>query len=122
MKEKNLFKKLATKISKCRNKIATLAAVITMAIPQMAHAATTKTVNKDANAGGIVYDIADVVVGIFPFIGVFFVLAGVFKLVMAYRSDNPEGQSGAAKDIVIGIVFIAFRAFIWDAVAGAIFS
>ena len=44
----------------------------------------------------IIGAIADVVVKIFPFVGIFFVLAGIFKLIMAYRNDQPEAQAGAA--------------------------
>jgi hypothetical protein len=57
----------------------------------------------------IVSAAVDLVLGIFPFIGVFFILAGAVKLVMAYRQDNPEAQSGAAKDLVIGAAFIVFK-------------
>ncbi len=67
-----------------------------------------------------VLDIADMLVNIFPLIGAFFVIAGAFKLFMAYRGNNPEDQSGAAKDIVIGAVFIAFRAFAWPTIKGII--
>lgn len=63
----------------------------------------------------------DVVVKMFPFVGSFFVVAGVFKLIMAYRNDQPEAQAGAAKDIVIGAVFIAFGTFVWNAIKPVIF-
>ena len=59
------------------------------------------------------------IVAIFPFIGGFFIVAGVFKLVMAYRNNNPEDQSSAAKDIVIGAVFIGFAA-LWKPIGNAL--
>ena len=62
--------------------------------------------------------IADLVVDIFPWIGIFFVIAGALKLFLAYRNDQPEAQTGAAKDIVIGVVLIIFRAFAWPAIQG----
>lgn len=62
-----------------------------------------------------------VVVDIFPYIGAFFVVAGVFKLILAYRNDQPEAQAGAAKDIVIGAVFIVFKVFVWSAIEPTIF-
>lgn len=65
------------------------------------------------DAGGIVAGIAEIVVDIFPLIGIFFVIAGAFKLIMAYRNNQPEDQTSAAKDIVIGAVFIVFRLFVW---------
>lgn len=80
-----------------------------------------------ANSGGqdkvgqIVKGAIDVVVNIFPFIGGFFIVAGVFKLILAYRNDQPEAQAGAAKDIVIGAVFVVFKVFAWDALSGLIF-
>lgn len=73
-----------------------------------------------ADANGSVLEIADMLINIFPLIGVFFVIAGAFKLFMAYRGNNPEDQSGAAKDIVIGAVFIAFRVFAWPAIKSVI--
>ena len=60
------------------------------------------------------------IVKIFPYVGGFFVVAGVFKLVMAYRNNNHEDQSSAAKDIVIGAVFIAFKLFIWNSIKAVI--
>jgi len=71
--------------------------------------------------GTVVKAAIDVVVNIFPFIGAFFVVSGVFKLIMAYRNDQPEAQSGAAKDIVIGAVFIVFKVFAWDQISPVIF-
>lgn len=72
------------------------------------------------DANGSILELADMLINIFPLIGVFFVIAGAFKLFMAYRGNNPEDQSGAAKDIVIGAVFIAFRVFAWPAIKSVI--
>ena len=74
-----------------------------------------------SDPGTVVKAACDVVVKMFPFIGAFFVVAGVFKLILAYRNDQPEAQAGAAKDIVIGAVFIVFKTFVWDAISGVIF-
>lgn len=89
-------------------KYAALSAMIATTLPTIAHAGN--------DPESIVDGILGVVVNIFPFIGAFFIVAGVFKLIMAYRNDNPEGQTGAAKDIVIGAVFVAFRVFVWNAI------
>ena len=67
----------------------------------------------------LVLTIIGTIVKIFPFVGAFFVVSGVFKLVMAYRNDQPEAQSAAAKDIVIGAVFLVFALFIWQPINGA---
>jgi hypothetical protein len=68
----------------------------------------------------VVIAVVDVIVKIFPFVGIFFVIAGIFKLIMAYRNDQPEAQAGAARDIVIGAVFIAFTVFAWKPIKTAI--
>lgn len=77
-----------------------------------------KLSDKDNN---IVKTAIDQIIKLFPLVGAFFVVAGFFKLIMAYRSDNPEGQTGAAKDIVIGAVFIAFTIF-WTPLSNIIFG
>lgn len=105
MKEKT--SKLMRKMHLAKAKLGILAAAAMTATPTMVHAAT------KAEAENLIFDIVDKVVDIFPFIGVFFVVAGGFKLIMAYRNDQPEAQSSAAKDIVIGVVFIAFKVLFW---------
>lgn len=78
-----------------------------------AHAGNTLTA-KD-NSKNLVQKSLEAIIDIFPWIGAFFVVAGGFKLVMAYRNDQPEAQTSAAKDIVIGAVFLAFKFLFWDA-------
>lgn len=94
-------------------KMAGLASVLALALPQMASAAA-------SDPGALVGDIIDVVVDIFPFIGAFFIVSGAFKLFLAYRNDQPESQTAAAKDLVIGAVFVVFRVFVWDAIKGSV--
>ena len=72
--------------------------------------------------GAIVKAACDVIVKMFPYIGSFFILAGVFKLILAYRNDQPEAQASAAKDIVIGAVFVVFATFVWPSFSGIIFA
>ena len=74
----------------------------------------------DTSIASIVGAIADVVISFFPFIGIFFVISGVFKLIMAYRNDQPEAQAGAAKDIVIGAVFIVFATVVWTPISAVL--
>lgn len=74
----------------------------------------------EAQGTNIVQVAIERVVSVFPWVGAFFVASGVFKLIMAYRGENPEAQTGAAKDIVIGAVLIIFRAFVWDFIAETI--
>lgn len=65
--------------------------------------------------------VMDYVVLIFPLIGVPLVLVGAFKAFMAYRSNQPEEYSAAAKDVAIGSVMIAFQVFIWRGLKSVIF-
>ena len=125
--------RLREKATKCMDSvkvragyIATVAGVA-MAQAQTALATTTTLTDKPANdakmeSGGIVAASIDMIMSVFPWIGAFFVVAGVFKLIMAYRSDNPEGQSGAAKDIVIGALFIGFKVAWSVALKGLLFK
>ena len=69
-----------------------------------------------SDPSAIVAAAINVVVSMFKYVGFFFVVAGIFKLIMAYRNDQPEAQAGAAKDIVIGAVFIVFDVFVWNAI------
>lgn len=70
----------------------------------------------------VVKSAINVVVDMFPFVGAFFIVAGVFKLILAYRNDQPEAQAGAAKDIVIGAVFVVFKTFVWSKMEGVVFA
>lgn len=104
MKEKT--QKLAQKMNLAKAKMGILLATAMTATPTIAQAT-------NAGAKGLIFTIVDKVVSIFPFVGVFFIVSGAFKLVMAYRNDQPEAQTGAAKDIVIGVVFVAFKVMFW---------
>jgi hypothetical protein len=77
--------------------------------------------NGTDNAQSIVKTVADAIAGVLPFIGVFFLLAGAVKTINGFRNDNnPEAIASGAKDLVIGAVLIAFRAFLWNPIKGAI--
>lgn len=119
-KEMKSFNSICNKLIQHKNEAAMALAGVG-AVPAVAFASgDVAATQADGGAKNMVYNIASVVVNIFPLVGIFFVLAGIFKLVMAYRQDNPEAQSSAAKDIVIGVVFIVFRVFVWNTVKGAI--
>ena len=115
------FNKFCNKLIQHKNEAAmALAGVGAAPVVAFAGGTDVNAQSGDGGAKNMVYEIASVVVNIFPLVGIFFVLAGIFKLVMAYRQDNPEAQSSAAKDIVIGVVFIVFRVFVWNVVKNAI--
>lgn len=108
----NLSKKVSNKV-KLASAYVTMATAAVLASPMAAYAA-------DSDPKNIVTKILDVVVKIFPFVGAFFIIAGVFKLIMAYRNDQPEAQAGAARDIVIGAVFVVFRVFVWNFISASV--
>ena len=64
----------------------------------------------------MVLNILDVIVSTFPAIGIVIALVGGFKLFMAFRNDQPDAYSGAAKDIVVGVILIVFDTLIWKGV------
>lgn len=116
MKDK-VISKVSNLIYAGRVKAAMASTAIMAALPQ-AVSATSPGGTGEVN--NVVYAVADVIVNIFPFVGIFFILAGVFKMVMAYRDNRPEDQAAAAKDIVIGAVFIVFKVFAWAPIKAAL--
>lgn len=104
-------------ISNVQNKLATVKAkanLMAVSVSTAMYAASPMSVRAASDPGAVVKAACDVVVDMFPFIGAFFIVAGVFKLILAYRNDQPESQAGAAKDIVIGAVFVVFKTFVWN--------
>lgn len=116
-KVKNVLGRAAQKVNSAKYELAGIMVSAMAGVPMNVHAAG---LDGSGDVGSVVGSVADVVVNIFPFVGVFFVIAGVFKLIMAYRNDQPEAQASAAKDIVIGAVFLAFRIFAWTPIKGAL--
>ena len=72
--------------------------------------------------GNLMQSILDKVVHIFLFMGAFFVVSGVYKLVMAYKDNQPEQQNAAVRDIVIGVVLIVFDTVLWNPISNLIFD
>ena len=62
----------------------------------------------------IVTDVLGTIVGLFPLIGIFLIVAGAVRLLLAYRNNQPDEFSGAGKDIIIGAAFIAFKLLFWN--------
>ena len=116
----NVGEKASKHINNAKLKALIASNAVMCALPQIAMATNETATGTKKNAKALVKAAIGVVVDIFPLIGGFFVVSGGFKLVMAYRGDNPEAQTGAAKDIVIGAVLIAFKVFVWKALKGYI--
>ena len=114
---------MKTKLMEVKTKAADLwlraKTLVTAAMLGMA--AAPQAVSAASDPGELVKAVIDVVVKIFPFIGAFFIVSGVFKLILAYRNDQPEAQAGAAKDIVVGAVFVVFAVFVWDPIKSYVF-
>jgi hypothetical protein len=78
--------------------------------------------NTQVNAGfNIVKQLIDVATWLFVFMGAFYLLPGLFKLINSLRNNQPEETSSAAKDVAIGIVLLMFKV-IWSGVSGKIFG
>ena len=78
--------------------------------------------NSNVSGGSLMKSILDKVVHIFLFMGAFFVVSGVYKLVMAYKDNQPEQQNAAVRDIVIGVVLIVFDTVLWTPISNLIFT
>lgn len=114
MKKNGIVEKFKMKFANAKTQIEVAASGLALAT------ATAPMAVKADDPASLVLACIDVVVKMFPYIGAFFIVAGVFKLILAYRNDQPEAQAGAAKDIVIGAVFIVFKTFIWASISGKI--
>lgn len=113
-----IFNKIKSVVTNAKNRVAvaiTMASVAVMTSPAYA-----VTVNS-SDATNKAEDLADILTYIFPLMGAFFALSGVIKWVMAFRSEQPEQQASAVKEIIIGVVCIVFRAFLWTPIKGVIF-
>lgn len=92
----------------------------------MAYAGQTQTLhtatNENINGVSMVETITNTIAGVFPWIGAFFILMGAFKVFLAFRNDQPESMTGAVKDIIVGVIFVAFKAFIWTSLSNMIFK
>lgn len=112
---KELVTTVGNKLSSAKAKAYVAASSAAMAV---ANPSVHAGISTQGEGQGAILKIAEIVVNIFPWVGIFFVVAGVFKLVLAYRNDQPEAQTSAAKDIVIGVVLIIFRVLAWPAISG----
>lgn len=54
-------------------------------------------------------NMADIIVKIAFYVGGLITIGGIFSLVLAYKDDNPDGQTRAVRLIVVGIVLVGFR-------------
>lgn len=115
------MKKIANFLSNSKAKIggfvASAALTASLAMNQaMAYSISTTTVTNKAKS------LADILTYIFPLMGGFFVLSGAIKWVMAFRSEQPEQQAAAVKELIIGLVCVVFKAFLWKPISNVVFG
>lgn len=115
------MKKVANFLCNAKNKVmATITSLSLTASLAMSGAASAISVDS-STATSKAKDVADILTYIFPLMGAFFAISGVIKWIMAFRSEQPEQQASAVKEIIIGLVCIIFRAFLWEPLSGVIF-
>lgn len=113
-----IFNKIKSVGTNAKNRVAIAITMASFAV--MTSPAYAVTVNSQ-EATNKAEDLADVLTYIFPLMGAFFALSGVIKWVMAFRSEQPEQQASAVKEIIIGVVCIVFRVFLWAPIKTVIF-
>ena len=109
---KEKFKTVLTRCDAKRYELASIAIATAATCPIATYAADTAT--------GKVLTLLGVIIDVFPAIGIVLALVGAFKLFMAFRNDQPDAYSGAAKDIVIGIILIVFKTVVWPTLSGLV--
>jgi hypothetical protein len=59
------------------------------------------------------------VMELFPWIGVIFAVWGGMRIILALRNDgNPEAINGGARDLIVGIALILFKALFGSTIVG----
>lgn len=77
-------------------------------------AATTEADGKN----GVKKVIGDIM-KLFPWIGVIFAIWGGTRIILALRNDgNPEAINGGARDLIVGIALIVFKAMFGNTIMG----
>lgn len=111
--------KIVTDLQKIKTEIKAVSLTLVSAYYAMPMKVYANNAGATGGAGGttpksVIISIMDTLIDVFPAIGVVLVAIGAYKLFMAFRNDQPDAYSGAAKDIVIGVVLLIFKVFIWD--------
>lgn len=66
-----------------------------------------------------VKEVINQVMELFPWIGVIFAVWGGMKIILALRNDgNPEAINGGARDLIVGIALILFKALFGSTIVG----
>lgn len=106
--------------SRCKSLVSKAKAEIVAGATGLASAvAVAPTVNAAGDGTATMMNVLGQIIPYVGIIGIPIVAVGAFKLVMAFRNDQGDAVPGAARDIAIGIVLIAFS-IIWSAISGAL--
>lgn len=116
---KKILKKIKSVLTSAKTRVAVAANMACLTLMTSPVFAVTQT---EKEAGNKAKDIANILVGIFPLMGGFFALSGVIKWVMAFRSEQPEQQASAVKEIIIGVVCIVFGTLLWGPISNIVFT
>ena len=76
---------------------------------------------ENSKATDILQTIAGVIVNAIALMGGIFVLIGAYKIIMAFKDNQPEQQATGIREVVIGAILISFRLFVWNSIKGVIF-
>lgn len=85
----------------------------------MQHGFLTLAATDEAGGKQGVKSIIEDIMKLFPWIGVIFAVWGGVRIILALRNDgNPEAINGGARDLIVGIALIVFKAMFGDAITG----
>lgn len=126
MKTKSLHNSFLSLKEKIAGRMLFLKLLISTQIMMMPVTAAYAAGEGDTNKSGgnevmnVIVKLIDIFIDFFPAIGIVIVVVGVYKLFMAFRNDQPDAYSGAAKDIAIGVVMIVFKVFVWNSISATL--
>lgn len=66
-------------------------------------------INDDIDMDELFGSMAEIIIKIAFYVGAIVAISGIFSLVVSYQTENPDGQTRAVRQIVVGVVLIGFR-------------
>lgn len=106
-KKQNMFSCCYDKIKKWTLHLcATICTVFAFAMPA---AADTVKINDDMTTETMIGGIIGFIIEVARYMGFVVVAAGIFMFVFAYKDDNAEAQSRAARFAVVGAILLSLK-------------
>lgn len=90
-------------------KTISVCAVAMLILAAMTSPAFAVSINTKLTTEGLVGGIIDFVIKVAFYVGFVITAAGIFMFVMAYKDDNSESQSRAARMAVVGAILIGLE-------------